>query len=46
MAHFISGLEDLFKFIFSQIGNELIRSYLLAALGEKHQVGDRSVILV
>ena len=46
MANLISGLEDLFKFIFSQMGNALTRDYLLAALGEKHQVGDSSVILV
>ena len=45
-GHFLSGLEDLFRFIFSQMGNELTRGYLLAALGEKHQVRDRSVILV
>ena len=35
-AHFISGLEDLFKFIFSQLGNELTRDYLLAAIGERN----------
>ena len=36
----------LFKFIFSQMGNELTRDYLLAALAEKHQVGNRSEILI
>ena len=38
--------EGFFKFIFTQMGNKLTRDYFLVALRGKHQVGDRSVVLV